>query len=276
MADRRPLAFWRPGLPIDCDAMGAKMLRFLGLFAYGLLVVAVFGLAAYTSFSLFVRSGITAVPTVVGLTRAEAAAVLADRGLALRGVVEKGRYDDQVPAGRVLRQDPDARTVVKRGSGVELVLSLGPQRIEVPNLEGKAFAAAQATLSGVGLGLGNALAAFKSGEPAGTIMGQDPDPGALVPPATGVNLLLAEPDQGERYIMPDLIYRQYEEVRPFFESQGFRLGNVKFERYEGVGSGVILRQFPLPGHPLARGDAVSLVVATTEEIPEPSGFDPEG
>jgi eukaryotic-like serine/threonine-protein kinase len=254
--------------------MGAKLLRLLGLFAYGLLVVAVFGLAAYTSFSLFVRSGITTVPSVLGMTRAEAAAVLADQGLALRRVAEKGRYDDQVPAGRVLRQEPDPRTVVKRGSGVELVLSAGPQRVEVPNLEGKAFSAAQAALSGTGLGIGNALAAFRGGEPAGTILGQDPDPGAMVPPATGVNLLLAEPGQGERFIMPDLIYRQYEEVRPFFERHGFSMGSVKFERYEGVGTGVILRQFPLPGHPLARGDAVSLVVATEEEIPEPGGFDP--
>ena len=68
----------------------------------------------------------------------------------------------------------------------------------------------------------------------------------------------------ERFVMPDLVYRNYERVRPYFEQLGFKLGSVKFERYEGVAAGVILRQFPLPGHPLTREDSVSLVVATAD------------
>jgi beta-lactam-binding protein with PASTA domain len=256
--------------------MGSRVLRGLGFLAYGLLLLAVFGLAAYTSFSLFVRSGVTPVPSVVGMTRAEAVNRLLDQGLSLRRVDPNGRYDDKVPAGQVLRQEPDARTLVKRGSGVELVLSKGPQRIEVPDLAEKAFPAAQATLSGRGLSVGTALYAFMRGLAPGTIIGQDPPPDRLVPPTTGVHLLLVQPTESERFIMPDLIYRQYEQVRPYFEQQGFRLGNVKFERYEGVAGGVILRQFPLPGHPVAREDAISLVVATAEPAAAPLPEDISG
>jgi beta-lactam-binding protein with PASTA domain len=85
-----------------------------------------------------------------------------------------------------------------------------------------------------------------------------------VPPASGVDLLLAMPVPGERYVMPDLVYRNYDQVRPYFEQLGFKFGNVKFERYEGVAAGVILRQFPLPGHPVTRDDSISLVVATAD------------
>jgi len=74
---------------------------------------------------------------------------------------------------------------------------------------------------------------------------------------------------GERYVMPDLVYRNYDQVRPYFEQLGFKFGSVKFERYEGVAAGVILRQFPLPGHPLSHEDAVSLVVATADGAPAP-------
>jgi serine/threonine-protein kinase len=253
----------------------SKIVRGLIYLGYGLVILLVFGLTAYTSFSLFVRSGVTPVPAVVGMTRAEASNRLADQGLSLRKVDAKSRYDDKVPAGRVLRQEPDARTLVKRGSGVEIVISKGPQRIEVPDVSTKAFPAAQATISGANLGIGTTLSAYMRGQAPGTVIGQDPPPGRLVPPMTGVGLLLAQPTEGERFIMPDLIYRQYEQVRPYFEQQGFRLGNVKFERYEGVGPGVILRQFPLPGHPVAREDAISLVVATAEPAPEPAP-QPEG
>ncbi len=256
--------------------MLARLLRGLGLMAYALFIVLVFGLAAYTSFSLFVRSGVTTVPSVIGLTRDDAANLLTDQGLRLRLADEDGRYDDKVPAGRVARQNRDPRTLVKRGSSVAVVLSKGPRRVEVPDLTGKPLPAAQAAISGSGLGLGRILGAFAAHrEPPGSVLEQDPDPGSSVSPATGVDLLLAMATPGERYVMPDLVYRSYDQVRPYFERLGFKLGSVKFERYEGVAAGVILRQFPLPGHPLTRDDAVSLVVATADmpeavEAPQPA------
>lgn len=246
--------------------MIARLLRLLLRALYGLAVFSVFVLAAYFSFNGFVRSGVTTVPEIVGRSRGEATARLTEQGLRLRRVNEKGRYDEKVPAGMVLRQSPDAHTLVKRGSGVDLILSLGPRRIEVPQLADQAFPAAQSILSGVGLGVGQVLSAFAERRPAGSVVAQDPPAGSLAAPTVRVDLLLALPGSGERYVMPDLIYRHYEQIRPYFESQSFRLGSVKYERYEGVAAGVILRQFPLPGHPLTRNDPVSLVVATAEGL----------
>lgn len=244
------------------------LLRWLGRLAYALLIVLVFTLAAYTSFSVFVRSGATTVPSVVGLSRVDAANVLADQGLSLKGGEGAGRYDDKVPAGQVARQSPDARTLVKRGSPVTVAMSLGPRRVDVPDLLGQPLPAAQSALSGHGLAMGRILGAYSPAQEApGSVLQQDPDPGAAVAPATAVDLLLAMPMPRERFVMPDLVYRNYELVRPYFEQLGFKLGSVKFERYEGVAAGVILRQFPLPGHPLTREDSVSLVVATADGAP---------
>lgn len=249
-------------------AMLSTLLRWLGRLAYALLIVLVFTLAAYTSFSVFVRSGVTTVPSVVGLSRVDAANALADQGLSLKGGEGAGRYDDKVPAGQVARQNPDARTLVKRGSPVTVAMSLGPRRVDVPDLLGKQLPAAQSALSGSGLSMGRILGAFSPGQEApGSVLQQDPDPTVAVAPGTAVDMLLAMAVPRERFVMPDLVYRNYEQVRPYFEQLGFKLGSVKFERYEGVAAGVILRQFPLPGHPLTREDAVSLVVATVDGAP---------
>jgi beta-lactam-binding protein with PASTA domain len=248
--------------------MLSTLLRWLGRLAYVLLIVLVFTLAAYTSFSVFVRSGVTTVPSVVGLSRVDAANALADQGLSLKGLEGAGRYDDKVPAGQVARQNPDARTLVKRGSPVTVSLSKGPRRAEVPDLLGKPLPAAQAALSGSNLSMGRILGAFSPGQEApGTVLQQDPDPQDAVAPGTAVDLLLAMAVPRERFVMPDLVYRNYEQVRPSFEQLGFKLGSIKFERYEGVAAGVILRQFPLPGHPVSREDSVSLVVATVDGAP---------
>ncbi len=243
-----------------------KILRSAGLLAYALLVATVFVVCGYLAFSGFVRSGTTTVPKVGGLTIVEAENLLREKGL-LPQRSNADRYDPRVPSGRIARQTPDAGSWVKRGSPVELIASRGPQQVEVPGLTGRALSAAQFTLAAVGLGVGRSLAVFSTGNP-GVVIEQDPPAGAALPPASPVDLLVALPSSGEKYVMPDLTYRHYEEVRPAFERQGFRLGNVKFEPYEGVASGVILRQFPLAGHPVSHQDAISLVVATADRLPE--------
>ncbi len=238
-----------------------------GLLAYAFLVGAVFVVCGYLAFSGFVRSGSITVPKVAGLSILEAEDLLREKGLSpKRGTAD--RYDPIVPAGRIAAQSPDVGSWVKRGSPVELVASRGPQQVAVPGLTGRALPAAQFTLAAVGLGFGRALAVFGVGNP-GVVIEQDPKAGAAVPPATPVDLLVALPNPGERYLMPDLIYRHYDDVRSAFERQGFRLGSVKFEPYEGVASGVVLRQFPLAGHPVSHQDAISLVVATADRLPEP-------
>lgn len=248
--------------------MVRKLLRTLAVLSYVAFLAAVFFATAYLSFNGFVRSGVTAVPKVAGLGAEEATNALREKGLRVRRS-DDGQYDDSVPVGKVARQRPDAPTLVKRGSAVEIVLSLGPQRVQVPVLTGKALPAAQFTAAAVGLTLGRALAVYgeESRSAAGSVVHQDPAAGQDVSPTTPIDLLVTLPNLNDRYVMPDLIYRDYERIRPSFERSGFRLGSVKFEPYEGVASGVILRQFPLAGHPVSKEDAISLVVATAERVP---------
>jgi beta-lactam-binding protein with PASTA domain len=74
--------------------------------------------------------------------------------------------------------------------------------------------------------------------------------------------------------MPDLVDRDYQTVRGFLELHGFRVGSVKFEPYEGVSESLVLRQFPLPGHPLRLGEVISLVVASVPEATAPAPSSP--
>ena len=231
--------------------------RLGGVAALGLL----FALAAYLAFGLFVRRGVTPVPDLAGQTPSAAQAVLADSGLSMEVDPDGERYDDTVELGRILQQKPGARSLVKRGSVVQVVLSRGPEEAEVPDLAGLPLAVAQVTLSEAGLILGKALSVFRMvGEP-GTIVDQNPSAGEVVAYAAPIDVYVGEDSHAETYVMPDLVYRDYDLVRGFFERRGFRLGGVKPEPYEGVRPGVILRQYPLAGHPLTRHDVISLIVA---------------
>ncbi|MRR11414.1 PASTA domain-containing protein [bacterium] len=66
------------------------------------------------------------------------------------------------------------------------------------------------------------------------------------------------------YVMPDLIGRDFERVRPAFEARGFRLGGIREQPYEGAAAGTILRQFPLAGAAVGLRDTLSFVIASPE------------
>jgi eukaryotic-like serine/threonine-protein kinase len=241
-----------------------RFVRFVQSLLWGVVLVAVFGATAYLSFNLFVRRGAMTVPELAGLTSEEAARLLSDQGLRFRAAEPAGRWNATVEEGRVIESRPKAGGFVKRGSAVEVVLSLGLRRASVPNLAGKAMSAARVTVQAEGLELGDTLSiASAAGEP-GTIVGQDPPPGSSVAAGTRIDLLVSLDASSETFVMPDLVYRRYEPVRGYFEGGGFRMGAVKFEPYEGISDGTILRQSPLPGHPLRKRDVISLVVAASQ------------
>ena len=246
--------------------MGRWLLRALLRLAYLVVVAALFVVSAYLSFSLFVRRGVTPVPNLVGLELEGAAERLADQGLRLRHQRGTDRFADAVPAGKVLEQRPGPGSIAKRGGVVDIVLSRGRRVAPVPDLQGSALPAAQVTLAAAGLGVG-AVAQVFADAPVGSVVLQKPPAGTEVGPGTPVRLYVAAEGRRETYVMPDLVDREYRAVRAFLETHGFRVGSVKFEPYEGVSESLVLRQFPLPGHPLRRGEVISLVVAA---VPEPA------
>jgi len=243
--------------------MWQKLLRGLGCLAYVGLLGGIFSLVAYLAFSFFVRGGVTSTPDVYGLSQDEAVALLADQGLSA-GWSEDGEiWDEKVSRGHIVRQEPRAGVYIKRSSEVVLTLSLGPRRLEVPKLAGEALQSVQVSLGAVGLKVGNVFNVFDERASPGFIVAQSPPPGERLESSANVDLLISAGDPGHSYVMPDLVKLRYDGVRNFFEQHGFRIGKVSFESYEGVPPGVILRQFPLAGHPLRKSDVISLDVVAT-------------
>ena len=161
---------------------------------------------------------------------------------------------------------------MKRGSEVEIRLSLGPHRIEIPNLRGQTLQAAELNLRAAGLDVGSLSRVYAEGAREERVVRQSPAAGGQVDHASTVDLYLGLEETSDSYVMPDLVYRHYAGVRQFFERRQFRLGSIKYEPYEGIAPGVVLRQFPLPGHRLGRDDVISLVVsALPEGVQETNG-----
>jgi serine/threonine-protein kinase len=241
--------------------VGRFFLRLLGRLLWVGVLGVCFVLTAYLSFNSFVRRGEVVLPDVVGLSLDEAQARMTTVGVTVEWRKERDRFDAQVGVGKVVLQVPKAGTPAKRRSTVDVGLSRGREMIEVPDLLEQSMQTVQVRLKAAGLALGRSFNVFSADGAEGAVVMQTPAAGSLVDSATPVDLYVRLADTGSSFVMPDLISRDYGTVRAFFERRGFRFGSVKYEPYEGALPGVVLRQHPLPGHPLRQRDVISLVVA---------------
>ena len=74
------------------------------------------------------------VPDFVGMEYAQVQNNREYTGMYLFYVTEE--YSDTVPAGQIMTQDPEEGTVLKAGETIRLVVSKGPQKVEMPNIIG--------------------------------------------------------------------------------------------------------------------------------------------
>lgn len=115
------------------------------------------------------------VPEVVGATVADATASLDE----LRLVLAEGDalFSDTAPVGQIVAQSPEPGTELERDGTVTVQVSLGPDVIEFPELEGLSFDDAQALLAETGFQIGTLLGTTNGNFVQATIDGVDVVPG---------------------------------------------------------------------------------------------------
>ncbi len=170
-----------------------------------MLLVAVALLAAITTMHFAIHGAEVQVPSLKGMTVADARSETAGLGLNLD--VDNRYYSADVAAGHILSQSPAPGTVVRREWQVRVAESLGPQKVEVPDTVGAEERVAALTLRRVGLEVG-ATARLPYGKAAeGTVLAQDPPAHAQDIARPSVNLLVAaaSDDAPDGFVMPDLV-----------------------------------------------------------------------
>ncbi|MGK2856710.1 MAG: PASTA domain-containing protein [Thermoanaerobaculia bacterium] len=231
-------------------------------FAFVCLLAVAFGASSYFWFKFWVRGKSIPTPSLIGRTLTESRAVCSDLGLVVVVDNSKDRHGDNVLAGNVVWQNRAPESLIKRGTRIHVGQSLGPLVLRVPDITGKSARTSMLQLSQKNLRLG-VISYFPGGtmENAGAT---EPAIGEVVGEQSAVSVAIALPKPEPAFVMPDLINRRLDDVKYRLENYGFLLSNVKLEPYPGVDDGTIIRQYPLPGGKVRRGEPISLVVSLQE------------
>lgn len=202
---------------------------------------------------------VTAVQTAAAMTRLRAA------GLRGRAQTVASRR----PKGQVLRQVPVAGTDVPKNSPVVLIVSAGPQLVDVPDVVG--LAADDATKQLADAGFRTRVRQVASTEQAGTVIAQKPGGGSRGPrgqviqinvarPATETTTTVvtttAGPSQGT---VPDVVGLDEQTAAQTIEDAGFLVRVQERTVTDSSEDGIVVQQLPRGGT-RRTGTTVTIVV----------------
>ena len=224
-----------------------------------LVVLAAAGWAAWE----YVIPHPTTVPEVVGdtLRAAEREAELA--GLELE--VAQERFDSEVDAGRVISQGLAPQSEAERGDVLSVVLSRGPEFVEVPDVVGMTQQAAQRELRQTRL-TWRVVREFHQTVPEGRVIAQGTEAGEEL--EVGKRVILTVSRGPEPVQLPNVVGQQERQARSTLESLNI---NVTVSRkFAAQPAGTVIAQAPQAGQTVDQQSTVTLTVSRgPREFPMP-------
>ena len=198
------------------------------------------------------------VPNLVGMTLAVGQAEVADENFVVRAL--EPEFNDAVPAGAIIRQNPGPGRTLKEQQEVTVVVSKGVKPVDVPNVSGRTFDAAVALLEGVGLRSSNPPQ-FRSDEAieAGRVIEWAPK--GSVPPNSLITLVVSSgPAEVE---MPKV-----RGLRPDDAIKALPVGvaSTLVEVFADTKAGIVTGSEPRAGSMMKRNETVRIFVSKGPDL----------
>ena len=214
-------------------------------------------LSAVTTIRIAIRGRIVSMPNLVGQSQAGAQHMLAARGLQLRVA---DRVYSSMPANTIVRQSPPPGEEMKISQDAHVVLSLGPQTVKIPALEGQTMRVARIDLLQSRLQLGEVTTIYLPGTQPDIVLKQDPPQGTTAS-SPHVDLLVSSADRQPFYVMPSLVGLEQQEASRTLAAAGLKIAKLNRIALAGAPKGTVVGQNPPGGERIAADTTVDLGVA---------------
>ncbi|MDR0956645.1 MAG: PASTA domain-containing protein [Endomicrobium sp.] len=234
--------------------------KYLKLF----IVIFVISISIYFAFNMImsalVHSKIEVMtPNIVGKSIYNALEELSKEGF---GMIKDGEeFNQYIPVGTILRQNPPAGMIVREGKVIKVVISQGGEIVYVPNLVGQTLRSADIALRYSTLVLGEVSRKFSVNVNKDIVISQDVLTGSKVDKDSVVNIVVSDglPPTGI-ILMPNLINKTIEEAKEWAFERNIIL-NIKFEESVNFENNKIIKQYPQADSDITNEKNVGLTVA---------------
>jgi eukaryotic-like serine/threonine-protein kinase len=221
-----------------------------------LLLVVLAGVAGWYAFGQIQDSlsgsSTASVPYVVGQREDNAVQNILEQGLEPN--VHRQPHAS-VKLGEVFDQAPEGGVRIDKGGAVDIFVSTGPPKVEVPNVKGRSRDDAIAAIVGAKL-KPKVREVFNKADP-GTVVAQAPAGGELVNEGSTVQINVSK--GLEPLDVPNVIGQQYDSAAGQLQGRGFAVARRDVDSSQPKDT--VIDQQPKGGSELARGGTVILYVS---------------
>jgi eukaryotic-like serine/threonine-protein kinase len=202
----------------------------------------------------------------------------AQRLLQVQGfTVKVVRKFDNSAKDNVIDTIPKPNAKVPPNAHVTLIVSNGPEPVEVPDFRGMSVDNARAQAARLGITLDTSQQAAVNGVPADTIALQDLAPGTKIDKSTVVHATVstgvqaANANNGTTTVaVPAVTNQQYQAAINALGSAGFTTA-VHYQVQADL-NGTIVAQDPGPGAQVPSGSTVNVTLSVSGEVPDTNGM----
>jgi beta-lactam-binding protein with PASTA domain len=210
----------------------------------------------------FNRGGTIVVPDFRGKHLSD---VFKDKPEGLNIVRRDEKFDDKYPKDHVIAQYPEPGTVVRPNKKIQLSISLGVQRVQVPNLVKSSLREVELALLNSQLKSGNRSYINSDEVSHDRIINQSPLPSAEYGINKNVDLLISLGRKAKTYPLPNLAGITLDEARKKLKAWGFNVGRIYSKKDSGRAKFQIISTNPSPYSEVRKGTVVSLLISAGED-----------
>ncbi len=193
-------------------------------------------------------------PNLIGATYGEAAGILL--GQSLNVGLTSYEYSDDAEANRIISQQYAPGTVLKNGTTVSIVVSKGPEMVEVPSVTGMTQEEAEKLLKEKGFVV-EIKEVYDSETEMGVVMEQDLEADTTVKKGETIVLTVC---RGGETLLPVLVDAGAEEATNVLTEMGYTVNVIFEDTDQDVLNMIVKSMSPEAGTNLEPGSEVTLVV----------------
>lgn len=204
----------------------------------------------------------TTAPGVLNLSEAAARAKLDGSGISLE--VSDKAWSETVAKGSIISTDPGPGDRVRKDGSLGAVVSLGPERHDVPDVRGQTLDDSQQALDEASLTYGDSVERYHEKVAKGRVIRTDPARETALRRNTAVDVILSK---GPKPILiPDYTDSPADRSERSLDKLGFDVETTETNS-DTVPKGRVISQSPDSGNG-QKGDVISLVVSEGPELVE--------
>jgi len=207
------------------------------------------------------RSNELIVPDITGLTIKQARTELEVRGLDMRIAGEE--YSEKIASGLVISQNPLPFSNIKFYKVVEVIVSIGSEKVQVPKVYGLHISSAIDVISKAGFSVNDTSFNFRDDLDENIVIGTEPQFNSIIPKGTTVTLIVSRGKKSNYVFIPSFKNMEKDSALDF--ARNLKLYTLIYDSVKGnVLSPIVISQIPDSGEYLKKQDTLKLKIQVPE------------